>query len=237
MSDEIVGFFQVIEAIAIPRSEAVIDLIIPSNNKPSQGNTVAYRLYQALGRMRYDMLYNNKIVASYIAHFDKRHMWVLDPVRNTYRELKLGPKFTLTQHKENGKVTLAGHGVTHHEATFSSVPNIPVHLNWWLTSDNLIHKVQVHLPKRCDNVPGSMRMEWQATKTDKHRVPREMFDIPANYHLDKNGIEGTDYVSICGYKYPLKGQTTVATPEKAAPIFNVGNLMKNTTVKSGRVRS
>lgn len=239
MDNDIAGFFRVIELIAVPKmdGEATLSVVNPDNRKAKDDKTASYKIYQTLGRMRYDMLLGGKLLASYIAHFDKRIVWIFDPLRNTYREIPLGAKIAFATHTVKGTETIHGQTTTHHEATYMTVPNIFMHLSYWLTTDGFVYQIHSVLPKRCDNVPGSLSMFWETLKMDRHRIARDMFEIPVSYRKDKDGIKGTDYTEVAGQRVPLKNNTVSSTPPKAAPVFNVGDLMKNTAAKSGRVRS
>lgn len=206
-NDMLTGFFQVVATLAIPKLDASSEArVIIQKKDPADGLT--HRYYQSLGKHRYDILEGKRLVRTHLVHYDKKKIWVLHPRRQTYEELSFWPLAPVFENTIHVKESLHNVPVTHFTATQKNTPPLVMTLEWWLAADGFLEKAHVAIASRCDSVAGAYDKVWEFVNVERKPQARSLFEIPPGFQPASIGDK---------------------------PRFNVGNMMKNTQIKSGRI--
>lgn len=180
-----------------------------------QGIRSVQRWCFAQHRFRQDVLQGPRIRRTFLAQYDKRQIHLLWSLRDCYQTMTRWKPFPQFDKRALGSERVAGEMTQHWECVSTNLAPLMFKVDAWLTHDQIPVRVEVHVLNRCDGLGAAKGdlaepIVWNAVDVERAPLDASIFELPAD-----------------------------AKPRHLLdkPVFNVGDLMKNTTIQHGRIGS
>jgi hypothetical protein len=167
------------------------------------------RWYMTPGRVRVDLFSCDIQHRTLLAQYDKKEWYSLSILTKEYQILPYRPMkfdFQVTKKSEH----FEGAPATRITAISESLAPIVFCVETWVDQENVPLLIEYDLWKGCNKSEGFLieSRQWRTVLIEEHQHPPGFFDIPPDF-----GPPGTS----------------------GKPIYNVGDLMKNTAIQRGKI--
>ncbi len=195
-------------AIAPPKLDAMVHVVEDWN-----GTQSALRWWLTKNRLRQDALRGHRIRRSILAQYDLGAVYTIWPGDESYDTMsrwKPAPRFERTK---VGKEVLSEQPTTHWRCITTNLAPLEYVVEIWLTEDGIPMRIDSHVTQRCDGMGVPSEEDTHRCRWLTQEVIRQPVEA-ARFELSKE----------------LKPRHL-----RHKPVFNVGELSKNTLLRSGRI--